>query len=201
MDAIMGRITYDTAEFGFAELVCAALDVPTLEGLEPSAVVATRETDQGTVYHKQFYAHLDQFLPVYRRFVRALLGEEQLQKVYVQRIPTFRVHLRNSLAVGTWHRDREFGHDPAEVNYWVPFTAAYGNNTVWIDGSPVAAQYGEVIVFDGANMLHGNVINDTPHSRVSIDFRTLDRDLYRPREDRSVSFGVRFSLGEYWDAF
>jgi len=200
MSVIIDRLSYDTGQTNLAALACAALGVPDLQDLEPANRVATRETDQQTIYHHRFYGELDTFLPVYQQFVRELL-KDQLPEMYVQRIPTFRVHLRNSVAVGEWHRDREWGHDPAEVNYWVPLTPAYGNNTVWIEGEPVIAQYGEVIVFDGANQLHGNVVNDTEHSRVSMDFRTIPRKDYRPREERSASHGVRFVLGEYWDVF
>ncbi|GAA1289379.1 hypothetical protein GCM10009609_65860 [Pseudonocardia aurantiaca] len=79
-------------------------------------------------------------------------------------------------------------------------TRAFGNNTVWIEKQNVDAEYGEVVVvFDGANLLHGNVINDTPISRLSMDFRIIPRSEYRPSEKRSVSRGMPFLLGQYWD--
>ncbi|GAA2455037.1 MULTISPECIES: hypothetical protein [Streptomyces] len=192
------RLRYDVATVPLADLVREVLDVDDLEGLAASEWLATRETDQSTPYHKQFYDSFDAVSPVYRTLARHLLGDV-VDHVYLQRVPTFRVHLRNSVAVGSWHRDRDFGHDPAEVNYWVPLTRAFGNNTLWIDNEPVHAEYGEVIVFDGANSWHGNVVNDTDISRVSIDFRTIPRAAYRPNSRKSVSFGLPFLLGEYWD--
>ncbi|GGR77719.1 hypothetical protein GCM10010269_16240 [Streptomyces humidus] len=192
------RLRYDAAKVGLADLVRKVLDVDDLEGLAASERLATRETDQRTPYHKRFYEHFDAVSPAYRLLARHLLGDTA-DDVYLQRIPTFRVHLRNSVAVGSWHRDRDFGHDPAEVNYWVPLTRAYGNNTLWIDSEPVHAEYGDVIVFDGANSWHGNVVNDTETSRVSIDFRTIPRSAYRPTTKKSVSFEMPFLLGEYWD--
>ncbi|MER0477445.1 streptomycin biosynthesis protein StrG [Streptomyces sp. Edi2] len=192
------RLRYDVAKVPLADLVREVMDVDDLEGLAASEWLATRETDQSTPYHKRFYDNIDVISPAYRTLVRHLLGDTA-DDVYLQRIPTFRVHLRNSVAVGSWHRDRDFGHDPAEVNYWVPLTRAFGNNTLWIDKEPVHAEYGEVIVFDGANSWHGNVVNDTEISRVSIDFRTLPRAAYRPNDRTSVSYGLPFLLGEYWD--
>ncbi|MEU3059736.1 streptomycin biosynthesis protein StrG [Streptomyces subrutilus] len=192
------RLRYDVTKIPVAELVREIMAVDDLEGLAASDAPATRETDQSTPYHRRFYDSFDVVAPVYRKLAQELLGQET-EKLYLQRVPTFRVHLRNSLAVGDWHRDRDFGHDPSEVNYWVPLTRAYGNNTVWIENEPVHADYGEVIVFDGANSWHGNVINDTGISRVSMDFRTLPRDRYRPNAKKSVSFGMPFLLGEYWD--
>ncbi|GGZ62888.1 streptomycin biosynthesis protein StrG [Streptomyces subrutilus] len=192
------RLRYDVTKIPVAELVREVMAVDDLEGLAASDAPATRETDQSTPYHRRFYDSFDVVAPVYRKLAQELLGQET-ERLYLQRVPTFRVHLRNSLAVGDWHRDRDFGHDPSEVNYWVPLTRAYGNNTVWIENEPVHAEYGEVIVFDGANSWHGNVVNDTGISRVSMDFRTLPRDRYRPNAKKSVSFGMPFLLGEYWD--
>ncbi|MCY0945529.1 streptomycin biosynthesis protein StrG [Streptomyces antarcticus] len=192
------RLRYDVTKIPVAELVREIMAVDDLEGLAASDVPATRETDQSTPYHRRFYDNFDVVAPVYRKLAQELLGQDT-EELYLQRVPTFRVHLRNSLAVGSWHRDRDFGHDPSEVNYWVPLTRAFGNNTVWIDHEPVHAEYGEVIVFDGANSWHGNVVNDTDISRVSMDFRTLPRDRYRPNAKTSVSFGMPFLLGEYWD--
>ncbi|MFC8915347.1 streptomycin biosynthesis protein StrG [Streptomyces sp. NPDC047821] len=192
------RLRYDVTQIPLADLVREVLKVDDLEGLAASEWLATRETDQSTPYHKQFYDNFDIVSPTYRTLARHLLGDT-VDDVYLQRVPTFRVHLRNSVAVGSWHRDRDFGHDPAEVNYWVPVTRAFGNNTLWIDNEPVHAEYGEVIVFDGANSWHGNVVNDTEISRVSIDFRTLPRSAYQPNGKKSVSFGLPFLLGQYWD--
>ncbi|MEU9717408.1 streptomycin biosynthesis protein StrG [Streptomyces sp. NPDC047976] len=192
------RLRYDVATVPLAGLVREVIEVDDLEGLAASEWLATRETDQSTPYHKRFYDNFDTVSPAYRALARQLLGDTA-DDVYLQRVPTFRVHLRNSVAVGSWHRDRDFGHDPAEVNYWVPLTRAFGNNTLWIDNEPVHAEYGEVITFDGANSWHGNVVNDTEISRVSMDFRTIPRAAYRPNERTSVSFGMPFLLGEYWD--
>ncbi|GFE13813.1 hypothetical protein Sgleb_18600 [Streptomyces glebosus] len=192
------RLRYDVEKIPLAELVREVMAVDDLAGLAPSDRVATRETDQSTPYHRRFYDNIDVIAPLYRKLAQELLGRAA-ERHYIQRVPTFRVHLRNSLAVGEWHRDSDFGHDPAEVNYWVPLTRAYGNNTLWIDREPVHAEYGDVIVFDGAGSWHGNVVNDTEISRVSMDFRTIPRDHYRPNDKTSVSFGMPFLLGDYWD--
>ncbi len=192
------RLRYDVTEVPLADLVREVMGEEDLEGLAASDRVATRETDQSTPYHRRFYDNVDVISPVYRTLVHRLLGDE-VDAVYIQRIPTFRVHLRNSVAVGSWHRDRDFGHDPSEVNYGVPLTRAYGNNTLWVDEEPVHAEYGEVIVCDGANSWHGRVVNDTETSRVSMDFRTLPRSSYEPNDRKSISYGLPFRLGEYWD--
>ena len=129
------RLHYDVNRIPIADAVCAIMNVDDLEKLAPSHEVATREADQGTSYHKLFYKNVDLIFPLYRKLAVELLGAEA-ENFYIQRIPTFRVHLRNSVAVGTWHRDRDFGHDPHETNYWVPLTRAFDTNTIWIENEP-----------------------------------------------------------------
>ncbi|WP_243794990.1 hypothetical protein [Saccharopolyspora gloriosae] len=192
------RLRYDVTDIAIADAVCDIVNVADLEQLAPNDRVATRETDQATTYHKLFYDKFDQVWPLYRKLATTVLGARR-QDFYIQKVPTFRVHLRNSVAVGTWHRDSDFGHDSSETNYWVPLTRAFGNNTLWIDNAPVDSEYGDIVVFDGANTWHGNKVNDTEISRVSMDFRTIPRSAYRDTGKRSVSAGVPFVLGEYWD--
>ncbi|MEU7146062.1 hypothetical protein ABZ942_41935 [Nocardia sp. NPDC046473] len=195
--AKFARLHYDVHEIPIADVVREIVNVEDLETLEPSEQVATRETDQATAYHKLFYDKFDRVQPLYRKLAATLLGTEA-DDFYIQQIPTFRVHLRNSVAVGSWHRDSDFGHEQSETNYWVPLTRAFGNNTLWIDNEPAGAEYGDVVVFDGANSWHGNKVNDTAISRVSMDFRTIPRKAYRATGKRSVSHGMPFLLGEYW---
>ena len=175
------------------------LGVQNLECLPPASSVATRESDQATDYHARFYARMAAFLPTYYRFVLSVLADS-VTEVYIQRVPTFRVHLRGSVAVGTWHRDSEFFHTSSETNYWVPLTRAFGTNSLWIESRPVAADVGDVVVFLGSEVLHGNLVNTTPISRVSFDFRTLPRADYRASDLKSVSAGVPMTLDGYWIA-
>ena len=191
-------VQYDVKAFPFARIVRQMIGVRDLTCLPKASAVATRESDQQTAYHSKFYQNLEAFLPTYRRLLCHLF-DEGLDRVYFQRVPTFRVHMRGSVAVGAWHRDRDYGHDSSEVNYWLPLTPASRSNTIWIEGCPVTAKYGDIVVFDGANLEHGNTINRTTTSRVSFDFRIISKQTYRPRLDRSVSAGARFLVGEYWD--
>lgn len=187
-------VEFDTGRFPLANVVKELLEVKDLARL-PGVPYADM---QDSIYHRRFYEGLERVLPIYRRLVAEML-DDLPDKSYFQRVPTFRVHLRGSMAVASWHRDRDFGHHPAELNYWLPLTEAYGTNTMWLEGEPVELDYGQIAVFDGANLLHGNKVNDTPHSRVSLDFRAISREAYKPRAERTVSSGMRFLVGEYWD--
>jgi len=38
----------------------------------------------------------------------------------IQRIPTFRCHLSGTGAMGLVHCDADYGHQPSEINFWLP---------------------------------------------------------------------------------
>ena len=67
------------------------------------------------------------------------------------------------------------------------------------DYAPIEMSENEYTIFYGNKCRHGNMINDTPHTRVSFDFRILPLDKYSP--DMSKASGtrnMRFIVGEYY---
>lgn len=169
--------------------------------------VLKRENDQSTSWHKLFYNNYsDSFSKLYLNFVENVLkpGFGWTQIVY-QKIPSFRVHLVNNVAVGEWHRDRAYSHNVKEINIWMPFTDAYETNTIWTeskegleDFKPYEVKYGEFLVFDGANLMHGNKINETKDTRVSVDFRLIDYSVYEESAGSSINTNLKFKIGEYY---
>lgn len=160
--------------------------------------------DQQTPAHKHFYGIGEEFFGEYDRLVRFVLGDAAPDFLY-QKIPTFRVHLPGNVATGGFHRDADYNHDEAELNYLVPLTSMYGTNSVWLESAvgkrdfhPVRMSVGEVLKFHGACLEHGSVSNDTGRTRVSFDFRVLPKTAYRETGKRTINKGVEFKLGGYW---
>lgn len=200
-------LDYDVSRYPFAEVVSAMFDGQSLDrlGHDVHYELLTREKDQQTAFHDRFYGSVGTFLPLYRRLiterVRPLFSEE----IIYQRVPTFRVHLPVNVAVGTFHVDSDFGHADGEINFWLPFTDAWGTNTIWIESAPgrddyepVSVRYGQILLFNGVRLRHGNQVNATAHTRVSVDFRVLRRSDYRPRDAATVNTGLKFTIGEYF---
>jgi ectoine hydroxylase-related dioxygenase (phytanoyl-CoA dioxygenase family) len=165
-----------------------------------------RGTEQHTDLHKLLYAIGPSFREAYLEFlsdvVRPLLGDA----IVYQRIPNFRFQLPGNIAVRNFHRDREDGHQPAEINFWVPLTPIEPSNAVWIesfeggcDFSPALVQPGQVLVFDGANLEHGNHESRSATTRVNFDFRVIRRPCYVETDATSMYRGIRFKIGEYYD--
>jgi len=197
-------LDYDTREFPFANLVGRHLNIYDLARCHELAdyPLFKRETDQKTMFHKRFYTIGQEFFDTYRRFVKAVAEPVIGDEAVFQKIPTFRVHLPNNLGVGEFHRDRDYSHQVTEINFWLPLTDAWESNSIYIesqegkqDYTPWTVRYGQVLVFDGANLSHGNQINQTGSTRVSFDFRVIPKSRYTDGAGASVNMGTAFKIG------
>ena len=162
--------------------------------------------DQDTIFHKIYYDNYEiKIREIYENFIKTEVVKLFKEDIVYQQVPTFRAHLCNNFAVSEFHKDSDFFHSKEEINFFLPLTCAKGNNTVWVeskkgleDFSPMNASYGEYIMWDGANLKHGNMKNDTGKSRVSIDFRIIPMSLYVENNSYSISNNTKFTIGDYF---
>jgi hypothetical protein len=172
----------------------------------------TNLTDQSTPIHKQFYQSLDndtsrQLEKIYHCFLRNHILTDLEEDMVYQTYPTFRVHLPGNIAVFDWHRDSDFNHSPHEVNVFLPITNAYDTNTFYYeskpfksDFKPMNCDYGEFVIWDGANCKHGNKENLTGRTRVSFDFRYMRHsDYLKEKPKTSLSKKAEMVIGEYFE--
>jgi ectoine hydroxylase-related dioxygenase (phytanoyl-CoA dioxygenase family) len=199
---------YDKHIFNFAEVISSILEVNSLGKLHDFSEydVLTREKDQSTDWHRKYYKNFESVRPLYEKFVREfvkpLFGGGEI--VY-QSIPTFRVQLVGNVGVGAFHKDRDYNHGTSEVNFWLPFVDVWGNNSVWVESEedradyhPVKMSYGQLLKFDGANLMHGNRLNDTFQTRVSFDFRVVPIEKFKPSSKVSINMNSKFDIGSYF---
>jgi len=173
-----------------------------------------RADDNRSKAHAQFYRKFPRIEELYLRFA-SCMGRELLGDVpfLIQRIPTFRVHFVGSRAVAEAHRDLAYGHQPGELTCWLPLTAAYGTNTVWIEAateeledhpfarssdrtplSAVPVRVGQILCFDSVNLLHANLLNhegQTPIMGEHPIYKTPTIVDYEGRGLTRVSFDFR----------
>lgn len=202
------KLKYDTSLYPFREIIKSILKTNTLENLHEFEKYDTlvREKDQSTTWHKRYYGDFNKFERLYNSFIKNFIKYEfELNEIIYQKIPTFRVHLKNNQAVGEWHRDRDYNHGKSEINIWLPFTDAYDTNTIWIeseedknDFKPYNVSYGEVLVFNGANLIHGNKTNIEHDTRVSVDFRIVNPTEFIPSTKGSINTNTSFDIGGYF---
>jgi hypothetical protein len=209
------KIIYDTQKYRFRQIVSQMLevwegntipleDLHTLEHYD----LLVREKDQSTIWHKRYYEkYKTDFLPTYLELVKELKERFGYNEIIYQAIPTFRVQLaEGNLGVGEWHKDSIYNHGTTEVNFWMPFVNTNEQNTIWMesvedkgDYKPYKVNYGEILVFSGANLLHGNKPNESNLTRVSVDFRLVDPIKFIPNKSGSINMKTKLDIGGYFE--
>lgn len=209
------KINYDTHKYPFRQIVSKMLevwegDIIPLEDLHKLEhyELLIREKDQSTIWHKRYYEKFkEEFLPTYVELIKELKERFGYNEIIYQAIPTFRVQLAGgNLGVGEWHKDRTYNHGTTEVNFWMPFVNTNRYNTIWMeskedkgDYNSYEVNYGEILVFSGANLYHGNKPNESSETRVSVDFRLVDPNKFIPNEAGSINMKAKFDIGEYFE--
>lgn len=214
----MTTINYNTGDFPFKDLVRSALNTESLAFIHEHEGFNyvnkfERKNDQSTHFHKLFYdlARTVEFNNVYSNFIKFVIKPLFGEEVVFQKIPTFRLHFPDNIAVGEYHRDREYrdlewAMRVKEMNFYLPITDAFNSNTIWAESEegkedfmPINAEYGQVVMWDGSNLLHGNKVNKEPTTRVSFDFRVMPFSRYEPSEKGSINMNSKFGLNGYYD--
>lgn len=210
----MKRCLYNTSEYDFVTIVSNLFNIESLDQihtiLEKQLDIPTDPSqDQQTSFHKKFYTLYEnggsEFLNVYKRFINHIASNyfNGVSIIY-QTKPTFRVQAPNNIAVAKWHKDKTYNHSHNEINIFLPLTKAFDTNTIWSeskedvgDFAPMNAEVGEFYIWNGANLMHGNKVNTTGVSRVSIDFRIIYEDKF-DYTGTSVTTKIPMKLGHYW---
>ncbi len=206
---------YDTARYNFIKLIADLLGVEKLEDLhEQHSELFKIGADSSTSFHRKFYdkyhSGWPEMVKLYEQFIKEEVTGLTTQCPFLyQKFPTFRVHLRGNLAVGAFHNDAQFGHPAGEINYIIPLTDSRGTASVWVESRPGKGDFepmilrpGWLIEFNGNQLTHGNKVNLTGKTRVSMDFRILPAHLYRESEvSESITLKTKLREGEYYKKF
>lgn len=205
---------YYKFRYPFRGIIESILGTPDLENLHtkegaPSDVVKVGK-DNHTIWHNKFYDSIagSIFMTAYNRLLLDIKHEMlNGETLVVQDRPTFRIHWHNNLSVGEFHKDSKYDHPNTEINFWIPVTKAFDTNTIWIesepdkgDYTPVNMEYGQMLIFMGGLLTHGNKINTTGQTRVSFDFRVIPFSKYVEPENpvASVAHGKKRIIGDYY---
>jgi len=203
------NINFDVNKYPFRKIIEDMLKESYLEKihLKKQYDVFIKGADQSTDWHNLFYANLNKFLPLYEEFIYNVIKPIFGENIVYQKIPTFRTQLVNNFGVFEFHKDKKYKHNIEEINFFLPFTDAYDTNTIWAeteedlgDYTPIYALYGNVVMWNGCKLTHGNKINTTSNTRVSCDFRVIPLSKYKEDTDSSTIYTkMKFIIGDYYN--
>lgn len=204
----MIKKNYDTQKYPFLEVLGLLFGTKELSKLHNGykSEILKRENDQKTPFHKTYYDNFQYIKPIYDDFIREVIMPEWGEPIVYQKIPTFRIQMPNNVGVGEWHKDKQYNHNQCETNIFLPFTDAFDTNTIWSeseedkgDFTPIESQYGEFVIWKGIHLTHGNKLNLTGQSRVSVDFRIIPQSQWSVQGGNAINTGIRFDIGGYYD--
>jgi hypothetical protein len=217
---------YDASAYAFAETVRRVLQCDDLETLhetdEGRAATATLPRSGRDPFSKRwmFFLNaldrpsvmsdeLDRMRGALRRFVRervadACAGHGWAGEYAYQASPSLRVHMPHTRALGVPHCDRDYFHQPSEINFWIPLTRVFASNSLTAESAPGRGDFapfeagpGEFVRFYGNGARHYTVENLTPLTRVSLDIRVVPRERF-VADWRAPDGAVRFRLHQYY---
>lgn len=208
----------NSTKFDFVGVIRNLFDSVNLEEIHQTSTEEYKELfeigkDSSTIFHERFYnkyrAGWAELETMYQKFIEKVVYKYFDEDFLYQSFPTFRVMLPSNVAVGAFHNDGDFGHPDGEVNFIIPLTNSSGTASVWVESKPGKKDFaamnmkvGNLITFNGNKLTHGNKVNDTGRSRVSMDFRVLPISKYNPEnESESVTTHTKYREGAYYKRF
>ena len=211
--------TFNKKKFKFDVLLKDLFELKELEKLHKSyntedstkPVTKDTHTDPHKIYYKKINDGWLAFESLYKNFINDFvlnaLGKE---RIYYQTLPNFRISSPGNVAVSTWHKDSDSEnlHPKGEINFFLPITKSFDTNTIWLeskpdkkDFSPINLEFGEVFMFNGCECTHGNKINQTGKTRISLDFRIMPLENYNPDyKEKTRTQNLEFKPGQYYSS-
>lgn len=208
-------IPFNVGHFDFVSEINKLFETESLEDLHSDQYKEQFKVgaDSITEFHNKFYdkyrAGWTEMESLYEYFIKHVVAPRYNEDFLYQKFPTFRVHLSGNVAVGAFHTDAEFGHPAGEENYILPLTHSTGTASVWVESQAGMEDFeaiplvpGNLIMFKGNTLRHGNKVNETAKTRVSMDFRILPISKYDPaNSSESITKKAKFKEGDYYKKF
>jgi hypothetical protein len=93
--------------------------------------------DRGRLDGSTTAAQYQEFDSIYHQFIAEVVAPSMgTGRILYQRAPTLRIYFPSEVALGQLHHDRDYHHQPSEINFWLPLTDVFGNNSLWIESEP-----------------------------------------------------------------
>jgi hypothetical protein len=177
-------IDYDTGRYPFGRVLESVFSASRLDRLHETWQRRTGRSELSYADNLALRRRLQQlpddhaFYQLYHVWIARLVARRYGNRVSYSAHPKMRVHLAGTGGVSEFHRDAEITGRADQINCFLPFTDVYDTCTVWTevnygarDYEPIDLRYGQALLWDGGQLLHGTYPNLTGRTRVSCDFR------------------------------
>ncbi len=173
-------------------------------------------TDQATLFHKAVYSTFDlpnfystKFWFYYKKLCLEIVDKLKDETNYrgewsIQRYPTFRFHFPNNLSVFEFHRDSDYEHPLGEINCFYAITECKNSSALQVEKNlgfedyvPLNLKSGEYAILNTSIFKHGDLINKTNKTRVSMDFRFIP-DIHLNNTKVSKTNSIKLNSDEYF---
>tara|TARA_B100000212_G_scaffold187580_1_gene141537 strand:- start:454 stop:1161 length:708 start_codon:yes stop_codon:yes gene_type:complete len=173
-------------------------------------------TDQSTLFHKAVYSSFDQsnyssteFFIKYKELCLAILIKLKNRTGYfgewaIQRFPTFRFQFPDNVSVFEFHRDSDYSHPIGEINCFYAINECLNSSSLQVeknlgygDYEPLNLKPGEYALLNTSIFKHGDILNKTNRTRVSMDFRFIPVYLLMDQK-KSLTMGKKFTADSYF---
>ena len=216
---------YDLSKYPFPQILQDLFGLNKLDQLHEkiySEEIFNRDLgkDSASKFHNIFYSEIKKKDSKLRTTWESFLTNEvknhfsYADSLIVQKLPSIRIHIPNGLAIKRWHcdSDEDHKHPLGEINCILALTDMHDTNSLWRESKPNEADFkpfnlktGELVYWNGNTCIHGNKINTTAKTRMSLDFRVFPREQYEKHissttgiEYSTATMGTRFIIGEYY---
>ena len=174
-------------------------------------LILKKGTDQSTVFHKAVYSTFDntdffktQFWIQYSELCLEILEILKKRTGYykewsIQRYPTIRFQYPCNISVFEFHRDTNYAHPLGEINCFYALNKCYETSALQVeknlgfeDYEPLNLDPGQYALLNTSMYKHGDKINKTNKTRVSMDFRfipnlRLDKENISPSRKKKLT--------------
>ena len=173
-------------------------------------------SDQDTLFHKAVYSTFDlpnfystEFWKCYKKLCLKVTDKLKIQTGYygewsIQRYPTLRFHFPSNISVYEFHRDNDYGHPLGEINCFYAISECKNSSALHVeknlgfeDYEPLNLKSGEYALLNTSIYKHGDLINETGETRVSMDFRFIpEKQLTETKS--SLTKAIKFTSDSYF---
>ena len=183
---------------------------------ESDKAILQKGTDQATIFHKAIYSSFDEenfflseFWLSYRKHCLSIVEILKQETGYlgdwsIQRFPTIRFQFPENLSVFEFHRDSNYQHPIGEINCFYAINECFESSALQIEKNlgfedyvPLNLKPGQYALLNTSIFKHGDILNKTNKTRVSMDFRFIPSFLLKDNKS-SLTKGIRFSSDHYF---